>query len=100
MAIEKIGGITGASYIRPIERRLETVPDRRDVLVLRGTVTYADLAQRRFALIQDGHTCNVVWSAATTFSGIDARSMQGAEVSVKVITMADGFHAESVVAAH
>lgn len=98
MAIEKIGGITGSSHSRPIERRLETVPAQRNVLVLRGTVTYVDLAQRRFALSREGHTCNVIWSAATTFSGLDAASLQGAEVSVKAMTMADGFQAESIIA--
>jgi hypothetical protein len=99
MAIGKVGGISGSSFVRPIVRRLETDPARRDMLALRGTVVFVDPGQRRFALRHEEHVYNVVWSAATEFIGIGASSMQGAEVSVKGRVQPDVVLAESVVAA-
>lgn len=98
MVIGKIGGITGSSYVRPIVRRLATDPAQGDVFVLRGTVAFVDLSQRRFALRQEGHAFNVAWTAGTEFIGTDAPSMQGTEVCVKGKIRSDDFQAESVVA--
>jgi len=98
MAIGKIDGISGSSFVRPIVRRLASDSAQRDVFVLRGLVVFVDLPLRRFALRQEGHAYNVGWSAATEFIGTDALSMRGAEVCVKGRIKSDDFQAESVVA--
>ena len=99
MAIGKIGGIGASGYVRPIVRRLATDPVQHGMFVLRGTVVYVDVSQRRFALRQDDHAYNVGWSPGTEFVGTDAASMQGADVCVKGKVEADDFRAESIVAA-
>lgn len=97
MAIDKIGGITRSSFVRPIVRRLATDPVQRDMFELRGCVVYVDISRRRFALRQENRAYDVAWSAVTEFIGTDAASMQGVEVCVKGRIKAEDFQADSIV---